>query len=600
MSPIITKSIKKHLLAVFYLYWWQFSIVVLLMALSAVANAVWPFVLKLIVDSLELSNEFGVPPDWNELTTLFALFVFLFAAGYFMVAAMQFAWSFLLFPVAKTIKSTFFNHLLGHSHSYLVHHLAGSIGRKISYAAGSFEMLAVLIIFFMVPGFLQFCIAGSLYMHANAYLGLLFLFWLALYLPILVFVSRKIGKLWGIHADADSAASGRMLDAISNFLTVKTFSRNHFEESHVNDFLDTEILAYKRACILESYMKLFQAVAISLLGILSFALGFYLYKKGEISTGDGIMIGGLWIMLKSSLQHLDWSVQEMFKQFGVLKDALSSLSVEHEITDSSDAVDLKVTESKIDFEGVCFDYLGSKQVYDNFNLTIQAKGKIGIVGRSGSGKTTFVNLLLRFYEIGRGVIKIDGQDISRVKQDSLRANITVVPQEPLLFHRSIYENIHYARPDASREEVVEACELAYCRDFIEKLPEQYESIVGERGIKLSGGQRQRIAIARAILKQSPILIFDEATAALDSESEQFIQMAFDRIIEEKTVIVIAHRLSTLKRMDKVIVFDEGQIVEMGEHRDLIHQGGHYAKLWDLQSGGFIDFERDVEGPVKIY
>lgn len=280
------------------------------------------------------------------------------------------------------------------------------------------------------------------------------------------------------------------------------------------------------------------------------------------------------------------ALNRFIREYGNIEEGLKEILVDHEIVDAKDAAELVADKGEIIWDNVTFEY-GANKVFDDFNLNIKPGERIGLVGPSGAGKTTFVSLLLRQHEISNGAIKIDGQDISKATQDSLRSAISVVPQEPLLFHRSIRENIAYGNPYATDEEIIEVAKKAQAHEFISSLPEGYNTLVGERGIKLSGGQKQRVAIARAMLKDSPILVLDEATSALDSESEVAIQEALHVLMEGKTVIAIAHRLSTLREMDRILVLESGKIVEDGKHDVLAKAGGTYQRLWEHQAGGFV-------------
>jgi len=289
----------------------------------------------------------------------------------------------------------------------------------------------------------------------------------------------------------------------------------------------------------------------------------------------------------SQMRNLSYSLADLFREVGVATEALTVIARPYQVTDDTDAKALKVTEGQIVFTDVTFDYNTNNTIFNNKNVIIKAGQKVGLVGFSGSGKSTFVNLILRFFDIKSGLITIDDQDITKVTQDSLHENITVIPPDVSLFHRTIIENIRYGRIDATDEEVIEASKKAYCHDFITQLPDQYNSLVGERGINLSSGQRQRIAIARAILKNAPMLILDEATSALDSVTEYYIQKGLDSFMKGRTTVVIAHRLSTLSKMDRILVFDNGSIIEDGTHEELISSKGHYELMWKMQLSGFL-------------
>jgi len=290
-------------------------------------------------------------------------------------------------------------------------------------------------------------------------------------------------------------------------------------------------------------------------------------------------------------------IANLLEQIGICKQGLEIITVPHSIVDKPNAKDIKIKSGKIAFKNVFFGYSKDKRIFKNLNLTIKPKQKIGLVGFSGAGKSTFINLITRYFDINSGKILIDGQNIRKVKQESLQNQISIIPQNPNLFHRSILENIKYGKLDATQEEVVEASKKANCYNFIMNLPNQFKTLVGERGVKLSGGQRQRIAIARVILKKSPILILDEATSSLDSVTEKSIQNSMEKLMKNKTVIAIAHRLSTLQNMDRILVFEEGKIIEDGSHKSLLRKKGAYYKLWNMQINGFIP-EPEEEEEVK--
>lgn len=381
--------------------------------------------------------------------------------------------------------------------------------------------------------------------------------------------------------------SGELVDSISNAMNVRIFANRLHEVSR----LDTSLLITK-----EKFQKkeLFLLVLHSIQGLLiAIMLGFMiyfliqLYGRHEITIGDFALILGLGM----EVGHISWytmsQVDEFNQAVGKCKQSLSALMMPPDIEDKKEATRLVITQGQIVFSDVTFHYHGSHSLFQNKSVVIDAGQKVGLVGYSGSGKSTFVNLILRLYDVVDGQICIDGQDIREVTQESLRANISLIPQEPSLFHRTLMENIRYSFIEASDADVIKAATKAHAHEFINQLPGGHESLVGERGIKLSGGQRQRIAIARAILKNAPILILDEATSQLDSITEANIQDSLWELMQTKTTIVIAHRLSTLLHMDRILVFDKGHIVEDGTHAELLKQGGLYKTLWDAQVGGFL-------------
>lgn len=319
-----------------------------------------------------------------------------------------------------------------------------------------------------------------------------------------------------------------------------------------------------------------------------FFFAIQLWKNWELTLGDFVLIQTFLIQIINHIWDFGRMIRSIYENLAEAEEMTEILDTPIEIQDVKGAKALEVTKGKIDFDHVYFHYHKTRPVLKDFSLSLKAQEKVGVVGHSGAGKSTVVRILLRMHDISKGKILIDGQKISQVTQESLWKSVSLVPQEPILFHRTLMENIRYGRPEASDEEVYTASRLAHCHEFIEQLPEKYNTFVGERGIKLSGGERQRVAIARAILCNSPILVLDEATSSLDSESEKFIQEALDELMKNKTVIVIAHRLSTIMKMDRIIVMDQGKVVETGSHKELLRKKtGMYKQLWDLQVGGFI-------------
>lgn len=334
------------------------------------------------------------------------------------------------------------------------------------------------------------------------------------------------------------------------------------------------------------YMLFVNGFILFLFGSAMFYILVERWSVGGVTTGEFVLVASLIAQMSGTLIFIGRAFNSTSRTIGEIKEGFDELLVPFEITDAHDALPLAVRKGEIAWENVTFKY-DSNTVFDQFNLTITPGQRVGLVGSSGAGKTTFVSLLLRQHELTGGAITIDGQNIAEVTQDSLRQAIAVVPQEPALFHRTIKENIAYGKPDATEEEIIEVAKKAQAHDFISALPEGYTTLVGERGVKLSGGQKQRVAIARAMLKDAPILVLDEATSALDSESEVAIQKALHTLMAGKTVIAIAHRLSTLREMDRIIVLEAGKIIEDGTHETLKEYGGTYQRLWDHQAGGFL-------------
>jgi ATP-binding cassette subfamily B multidrug efflux pump len=402
----------------------------------------------------------------------------------------------------------------------------------------------------------------------------------------------RLGKVAEQQADARSAMTGRIVDSYTNIQTVKLFAHAGHEEAYAKSsmegFLDTVYRQMRYVTGFNFIVYLNNSLLVFLVG----AIGIYLWMGNLVGAGAVAAAVGLTLRIKSMSQWIMWEVAGLFENIGVVYDGKAMLNRPVAVADAPDAEDLPRGAGAIEFRDVTFHYGKGSGVIENFSLSIRPGEKIGLVGRSGAGKTTLTNLLLRFYETEGGAILLDSHDISHMTQDSLRAQIGVVTQDTSLLHRSIRENIAYGRPGASDADLVAAAEKAAAMGFINDLEDAqgrkgFDAHVGERGVKLSGGQRQRIAIARIFLKDAPVLILDEATSALDSEVEAVIQEKLFELMEGKTVIAIAHRLSTIAAMDRLIVLDKGHIVEQGTHADLVAAGGLYSELWARQSGGFL-------------
>ena len=378
------------------------------------------------------------------------------------------------------------------------------------------------------------------------------------------------------------------MDSLSNHANVRLFARYRHEVEHLSHFQADEKKKHWYSLWVIEKMK-FALSIVSFFGVNIAINGYMLYEwqQGNLTTGEVVFIFNTTSNITTMAWFAGLELPNLFKEMGVARQALAVIEETHEITDPVNAPKIEISQGEIVFQNVTFGYKEQPPLFLNKNLIIKAQQKVGLVGFSGSGKSTFIHLILRNYDLEKGKIFIDQQDIAQIDQASLRSQIAMIPQEPILFHRTLMENLRYGQLDASDEEVILAAKKAQCHQFIEKLPDGYQTYVGERGAKLSGGQRQRIAIARAILKQAPIFILDEATSALDSITEKEIQEGLELKALKQTVIVIAHRLSTLASMDRILVFDQGRIIEDGSHLELLKQEGHYSRLWNMQIQGRI-------------
>ncbi len=479
-----------------------------------------------------------------------------------------------------------YKYLLGHSYQFFADNFSGSLVKRIGRFVRAFEVLADEITYRWIP--ITVVMTGGaigLYRQTPVF-TLVFLGWFVVLFCFSIFAAR-----WAVKADiertaVDSELGGRMSDTISNAVTIKIFGS-----------FDREVEAFKevahryRRYQIRSWGRhevifLVQSTLSLALEMTFIYIGAMMTLRGELSIGDLVFIQTYLAIVFHQVWEMSRSLRHIFDAYADGKEMVDILQTVHQVRDVPQAKELKVTKGEIVFDGVTFGF-GKEAVLKDFSTAISQGQKIALVGPSGAGKTTITKLLFRFYNVRSGKILIDGQNIAKVTQDSLRRMISMVPQDPILFHRSLRENIAYGKPDATDEEIIEAAKKAHCHEFIEKLPLKYETFVGERGVKLSGGERQRVAIARAILENAPILVLDEATSALDSESEALIQGALKELMKDKTVIAIAHRLSTIMNMDRILVIEDGRISADGTHEELVEKAGVYQKLWSLQAGSFI-------------
>ncbi|MDF2964651.1 MAG: transporter ATP-binding protein [Rickettsiaceae bacterium] len=543
-----------------------------------------PYLVKVILNrTTYLDPEQAI----DSLLPPVALYVFMSAL---IVTVFRFYdWLFTKFrPALRAhITSHSMSHILNQSHSYYQNNFAGSIANKINdISNGVIEIIHIFVDRFFSNA-LGLIIAAYTIGQVETKFASALIIWVVLIITVTLSASKKFIETSDAAAEAKSKFTGQIVDVVSNIMSVRLFSGKIFEQTFLKKTMSNFIQAVQRRDILFLKIDFFQGitfVALQALCLWWLILGI---KQGNITAGDFALILNINTSIVGALWALTYDIRNCGEAIGNVKQGLRTIMAPIEIPDSYEAKRLKVTKGEINFENIVFHYKNDSPLFDNLSVTIKPKQKVGLVGFSGSGKTTFVNLILRLFNINVGTIFIDGQDIRHVSQDSLRQAISMIPQDSSLFHRSLLENIRYGRLDATDEEVIEAAKKAHAHDFIMDQPEGYDSLVGERGIKLSGGQRQRIAIARAILKNAPILILDEATSALDSITEHKIQESIEDLMQGKTTLIIAHRLSTLLQMDRIIVFDEGRIVEDGSHEELLTREGLYKTLWEAQVGGFL-------------
>ncbi|HHE9518784.1 TPA: ABC transporter ATP-binding protein [Haemophilus influenzae] len=495
-----------------------------------------------------------------------------------------------VFPMR--LRWNFHRLMLGQSLSFYQDEFAGRVSAKVMQTALAVRDTVLTLADMFVYVLVYFITSGVVLVALDSWFLLPFITWIILFGLILRTLVPKLSKTAQRQADARSLMTGRITDAYSNIATVKLFSHGSREATYakrlMQDFMVTVHAQMRLATSLDTL-----TYATNILLTLSTAiLGIILWKNGQVGVGAIATATAMALRVNGLSRWIMWESARLFENIGTVNDGMNTLTKPHTIVDKPQASPLQVKQGEIKFNDITFAYDLTKPLLNRFNLTIKPGEKVGLIGRSGAGKSTIVNLLLRFYEAQQGEITIDGQNVLNVQQESLRSQIGLVTQDTSLLHRSVRDNIIYGRPNATDEEMVLAAERAEAADFIPFLTDAqgrkgYDAHVGERGVKLSGGQRQRIAIARVMLKDAPILLLDEATSALDSEVEVAIQESLDKMMENKTVIAIAHRLSTIAAMDRLIVLDKGQIVEQGTHAELLELNGLYAKLWNHQSGGFL-------------
>lgn len=488
--------------------------------------------------------------------------------------------------ISAEIYKRLYSYLTGHSSAYFSDRYAGSLTNKISNAASGIENLLAQTLWEFGPVIVGLVAEFTIAWIAHPQFAAVLLFWILIYGIVNYFLFRRLHPLAFSHAEAASDLKGKLVDSASNIDTIQFSGEVDFEKRYIGGFIDKYRGAHLREWFFSEWILVSNGVLMLLFTGSMLMLGINLLEANEITIGTLVMIITLLSNLERTLFFIGQTAVRAVTYHGQVTEGLVELLEPYAITDHANSTDITAVKGKIEYGAVTFSY-DSTQVLEDFNLLIPSGERVGLVGPSGAGKSTLVNLLLRQFDVQKGSIKLDEHPIDSLSLDSLRKAVALVPQTTSLFHRTIFENIRYGRLDATEEEVIHAAKLAEAHQFISTLERGYETYVGERGVKLSGGQRQRISIARAMLKNAPILILDEATSALDSESEAAIQAALEKLMKGKTVLAIAHRLSTLKVMDRLIVIDKGKIIEDGTHQELLEQNGLYASLWNRQVSGFI-------------
>jgi len=521
-----------------------------------------------------------------ELLNIVMVIAAIYLASWALRRIQEWVTIFLESSVMRDLFSSTFEYLIGHSYSFFTSRFSGSLTHRVSKLVRAFEIMFDAIILQFFPTFLFVAGAVIVLFNRNHVLGAALGLWAILFVAFQFYVAKLRQPVRAARAEADTGVTAALADSISNHSTTMVFSGKKHELGLFNTAVEVWRKATLRSWIADN--AIWSGIGLFMVAIeIGLLWGATIYwSRGLLMIGDFVLIQAYLLTTFDRLISINRELRRFFDAFADSSEMAYILGEPHHVADVPGAKPLVVQQGEIRFDRVNFHFREMRPVLKNFNLQIRPREKVALVGPSGAGKTTITRILLRFFDVSSGRIEIDGQDIALVTQESLRDAIAFVPQEPLLFHRSLMDNIRYGRRDATDEEVVEAAKKARCHEFIAALPDGYGTFVGERGVKLSGGERQRVAIARAILKDAPILVLDEATSSLDSESESLIQDALQILMEGKTVVVIAHRLSTIMNMDRIIVLERGAIVAEGTHQELLKLGGLYEKLWSIQAGGF--------------
>ncbi len=553
----------------------------------SILGVVTPWFYKLFFDALVNSSVLGVEKTAADLIKIILIILLLKVLSSVLRRVKGFSSLFVQSRVMRDLADTSFQYLIRHSYRFFTDSFSGSLTRKVNRLTRAFEDIMDQVEFSLLP--LVITIIGILAVLFKRH----FMLGLALFFGILIFfllhylVASWKQKYDFERAKKDSETTGVLADALTNSINIKLFSSYREEESLYRKSLEELRKLRSFTWSLNEWIDAAQGVIAILIEVVMLYIAVLLWQRGYLTIGDFALIQIYLINLFERLWDFGRTIRRIYEGLSDAGEMVEILATPHEISDTPTARPLVVDQGRIEFRNVDFSFHQTRRVLDRFNLIIKPGEKMALVGSSGAGKTMITKLLLRFYDIDDGEILIDGQNIAKVTQDSLRNKIALVPQEPILFHRTLKENIRYGRPSASEEDVIDAAKRANCHEFIAELPNGYDTYVGERGVKLSGGERQRVVIARAILKNAPILVLDEATSSLDSESEALIQRALAELMKGKTTIAIAHRLSTIMQMDRIIVIDKGKIIDEGAHEELLAKGGIYKKLWEIQAGGFI-------------
>lgn len=567
-------------------YKWSVLSIFLMVGINMVLWTVYPIYYKDLFDGLVAMSKTGVY-DWDFIKRIFYIIFGMYAVMWVFWRISGVMASSIQPRISADLQNTVFKNVLNHSYRFFTEEPSGSLIKKASRFVDAFNNLAEPVLWRLFPIAVMLVSMFVVFWQINQILGVILAVSVFVFFFFDIWVSNLKLPLDERRSEMDSKASGLLADSLTNAVNIKLFVSGERERSSYRVLSDNQRQAQTKSWRMHEISHSIQTMLTMVMELVIMLWALRSFMRGQMSIGTLAILQTYLIFLFNQVWDFGRLIRTVYEQMANAKEMVQIMDREIEVQDVVKAKKLKVTAGEIDFENVGFSYVSERGILNKFSLKIKPGEKIALVGSSGAGKSTVTKLLLRFFNIGEGKITVDGQDISKVTQDSLRLNIALVPQDPLLFHRTLKENIRYGKPDASDEEVFAAAKQAHCHEFISALPDGYESLVGERGVKLSGGERQRVAVARAILMNAPILILDEATSSLDSESEALIQDALKKLMKGKTVIAIAHRLSTIMQMDRIIVMQEGTVIDEGKHDDLLTRDGLYKSLWSIQAGGFL-------------
>ena len=585
-----------------YLYWqharkYKGSFFLLLFAYSVAALAdstLAPYIYRIIIDRIAefvTTNGAVFPimsgPFSQEIMGYIGIIVLVYLADRVLYTIGDFTIARFQLRTIRDLTNYAFSKVINHSYQFFINSFAGSLVKRAGRFVYSFEDIHDILVYHIwLPVMRLIAVYTVLFIVAPP-IGWLYLLWSLIFICLSLYFAKRRVPLDIAEAAADTRTTGRTADVFTNALNLKMFASGARERGTFNDVTTTQMEARAKAWRYQNFTYFTQGSIITWLQIMSLFVSVSLWFEGWVSLGTIVLAYSYSGTIFDSVWNIGKQTSRLSRSFSNASEMVDIIDTPIEIVDSAKPEKSRIKEGEINFDKISFSYKQGNRIFADFDLKVKAGEKLGIVGSSGAGKTTITKLLLRFADVTGGAIKIDGQDIRNIKQDDLRASIAYVPQDPILFHRSLSENIAYGKPTATQKEIEEAAKLAHADDFITNLHHGYDTLVGERGVKLSGGERQRVAIARAILKNAPILILDEATSSLDSVSEMHIKAALDVLMKGRTTIVIAHRLSTIEKMDRIIVLEQGKIVEEGTHKSLIDKKGVYHNFWSHQQKGFI-------------